>query len=83
MELTHIGLAIFIAGFLAIFLGVVLIMLWGFRAKSRVKAGGAVLIGPFPILFGDKDLIRYSLALLLIMVFLLVFMMLIPFLFKG
>jgi len=33
---------------------------------SRAKATGVVLIGPFPIIFGDKDLVKYSFVLLLI-----------------
>lgn len=71
-------------GFVAIIIGVVLMVL-GFILEAlkwfrggKVKAGGAVLIGPFPVIFGDRELLKYSLILLVIMVVLTLVLILIP-----
>ena len=64
-------------GFLAVAVGIALVIagmifsLFGGRRRrelSRTKTAGVVLIGPFPIIFGDKDLIKYSLVLLVIFI---------------
>ncbi len=46
------------------------------RKKTEVKAGGVVLIGPIPIVFGESRLAVYALILtiiLMLMTFLLMF----------
>jgi len=76
MTLAQIGLALFILGFALIVCGIILVMIQSFKTVKR-RVGGAILIGPFPIVFGDKDLVKYSFALLIIMV-ILVFILVLP-----
>ena len=49
--------AIMIAvGLALILLGAVFIMLALLSSRMKVKGGGVILIGPFPIIFGDQAL---------------------------
>ncbi|RLF94240.1 hypothetical protein DRN45_03775 [Thermococci archaeon] len=60
-------------GFVLIFIGIFLILLYSFSSVD-VKAGGIVMIGPIPIIFGnDRSLILISviLSLILMVMFLL------------
>jgi len=47
-----------------------------FKGKGKVKGGGAIIIGPFPIIFGtDKESVKILLLLSIILIaLLLVFM---------
>ena len=56
-----------------IILGIILVMVSLASARARVRGGGLILIGPFPIIFGDRSMV---LVLLVVGVF-LVFIMLI------
>jgi len=38
------------------------------RRVGKARFGGAVLIGPFPIIFGDRAMVKYALILLIICV---------------
>lgn len=69
--------ALLFLGFLVVAVGVALTvvgtMISALRRRHRdeprrTKTAGVVLIGPFPVIFGDKDLVKYSLVLLLIFV---------------
>ncbi|MBS7610784.1 DUF131 domain-containing protein [Candidatus Bathyarchaeota archaeon] len=68
--LTIIGLIVILIGVALIFVGFLLEFLKSLKV-SKVKTGGAVLIGPFPIVFGDRDLVKYSVALLVMMIILI------------
>lgn len=39
---------------LGLFLVFVSLILWSFRSGGRVEGGGAILIGPIPIVFGSS-----------------------------
>lgn len=71
-NLTIIGLIIALIGFALVFVGFLLEFLKFFGKTAKVKTGGAVLIGPFPLVFGDKELVKYSVVLLLVLVVLTV-----------
>ena len=58
-------------GAFLIILGVVLILL-SFSRIGRIRGGGVILIGPFPILFGDKT--SALMAMLLAIFFLIIFL---------
>jgi uncharacterized membrane protein len=50
------GNILFLAGFLIVLIAVVLMFFTTARGKGKVKCGGAVIIGLFPVVFGtDKD----------------------------
>ena len=58
-------------GAFLILLGVILILL-SFSRIGRIRGGGVILIGPFPILFGDKT--SALMAMLLAIFFLIIFL---------
>ncbi len=59
-------------GFAVIVLSIVLLFARGVRDKGRVRGGGVVIIGPFPIIFGtDKESVKIILVLSIILVVLL------------
>jgi uncharacterized protein (TIGR00304 family) len=69
------------------FIAFIAILLWIFRSVKgggKVKGGGAVIIGPFPIVFGtDKESVRILLLLSIALIaILLVFMAFSYFAFK-
>jgi len=73
-----LGLIMVVIGVALVFIGIVTELLRGVRRGVKTKVGGAVLIGPFPIVFGDRELVKYSLVLLLVLVVLTVVFMVIP-----
>jgi uncharacterized protein (TIGR00304 family) len=74
--LFNIGMILIFAGFLITFLAIVLMFFKGIRGKGKVKGGGAVIIGPFPIIFGtDKESVRTLLLLSIILIILLLIVM--------
>lgn len=77
MALAQIGLALLMLGFVLIVCGVILAVIQSFKAARR-RVGGAILIGPFPIIFGDRDLVKYSFALLVVMAILALILLLLP-----
>jgi len=70
--LAAVGLTVFIIGVALIFIGFLLEFLKCLKKTGKVKTAGAVLIGPFPIVFGDKDLVKYSVVLLVLMTALII-----------
>jgi uncharacterized protein (TIGR00304 family) len=70
--LWNIGLILVLAGFAISLLAVLLLLVLSTRDKGRVKAGGAIIIGPIPIIFGtDKQSVKIILILSIILVALL------------
>lgn len=73
--LYGLGVALVFAGIFITLIAVVLLVISGVRAsgKGKVKGGGAIIIGPFPIVFGtDKESIKTVLLLSLTLTILLV-----------
>ncbi len=77
MNLAYVGLALFVTGLVLTICGVVLMAIRSFR-MARHRLGGAILVGPFPIVFGDKDLFKYSFVLLIVMIVLILILTLMP-----
>lgn len=75
--LWSIGLTLVFVGFAIAFIAVVLLFLRGFKNKSgKVRGGGAIIIGPIPIIFGtDKESVKIILVLSIILVVLLLVLM--------
>lgn len=75
-QLWNIGITLILAGFVVTFISVVLLFFTASRGRSKVEGGGAVIIGPFPIIFGtDKESVRMLLLLSIVLIgLLLVFM---------
>jgi uncharacterized protein (TIGR00304 family) len=79
-----LGVALIFLGMLIVTAAFVLLALSSFRG-GKVKGGGAVIVGPFPIIFGtDKESVKtvlwLSIALTLL---LLAFMVIFHFLYGG
>jgi uncharacterized protein (TIGR00304 family) len=70
--LWNIGLILVLVGFAISLLAVLLSLVLSTRDKGRVKGGGAIIIGPIPIIFGtDKQSVKIILILSIILVALL------------
>ncbi len=74
--LFNIGMILIFTGFLITLLAIVLMFFMNIRGKGKVRGGGAVIIGPFPIIFGtDKESVRTLLLLSIILIILILFVM--------
>jgi len=76
--LFNIGMILIFTGFLIAFVAVVLLFFVTVRGKGKIRGGGAVIIGPFPIVFGtDKESVRtlllLSIALIVLMLVVMAF----------
>ena len=61
--LFTIGVILLFAGFVIAFVAVILVIA-AMKGKGKVRGGGAVIIGPFPIIFGtDKESVKVLLLL--------------------
>ena len=58
-------------GLALILLGALLIMLASLSSRTKIKGGGVLLIGPFPIIFGDQALRPILLLFAVLVAFLL------------
>ena len=83
-QLWNIGIILILVGFLVTFIATVLLFFTAFKGKGKVKGGGAVIIGTFPIIFGtDKESVKILLLLSIILIaFLFVFMAFYYFMFR-
>jgi len=71
--LWSVGLTLVFVGFAIAFIAVVLLFLRSSKSKGgKVRGGGAVIIGPIPIIFGtDKESVKIILVLSIILIALL------------
>ena len=75
-----LGIALIFVGVLIIVLAVLLLSVWNVK-KGKVKGGGAIIIGPVPIIFGtDRESLRTVLLLSLALTVLLVVAMVVYYL---
>ena len=68
LELERLGFALIFIGLIIVVLAVMLVAKRGLRAEGNAKAGGIIIIGPIPIVFGSdkritKNLLYLALAL--------------------
>ena len=71
--LCAVGTALIFIGVLIIIIAVILVSVSGASGKGNVKAGGVVIIGPLPIVFGtDGKSIRKVLLLSIALTVLLI-----------
>jgi uncharacterized membrane protein len=67
-------------GFIAVLASIVLMVISSAGGEKKVRGGGAVIIGPFPIVFGtDKKSVK---VLLVLSIILMVFVLLVTIVFK-
>jgi uncharacterized protein (TIGR00304 family) len=71
-QLWNMGLILIFAGFFVIFVATLLLVFRAFKERGKVRGGGAIIIGPFPIVFGtDKESVKILLILSIILIALL------------
>ena len=79
--LYGLGVILIFAGILITLIAVILLFISSIREKGKVKGGGAIIIGPFPIIFGtDKESVRTVLLLSITLGILLVIVIVISYL---
>jgi len=71
MDLTTlftIGAALTVVGIVIVVVAMLLLSVIQSRQKTRVKGGGAILIGPFPVIFGtDKQSLKIVIVLAIVL----------------
>jgi uncharacterized protein (TIGR00304 family) len=78
--LYTLGIALVFAGVLIIIVAVILLSVSGAK-KGKVKGGGAIIVGPVPIIFGtDKESLKTVLLLSLALTVMLVVAMVVYYL---
>jgi len=76
-----LGIVLIFAGILVILVATVLLFLSSIKEEGKVKGGGAIIIGPFPIIFGtDKESVKTVLLLSLALTILLIIVIAISYL---
>jgi uncharacterized protein (TIGR00304 family) len=81
--LQVLGIALIFAGMLVILAAIFLLFLSSTKGERKVKGGGAIIIGPFPIIFGtDKESVKTVLLLSLTLMILLIILMVIFYLLR-
>jgi uncharacterized protein (TIGR00304 family) len=79
--LYALGIALIFIGVLIIIVAVILLFILGTK-KEKIKGGGALIIGPIPIIFGtDKKSLETVLLLSLVLTALLIVGMILYYLF--
>jgi len=74
--LFNIGLVLVLVGFAVTFIAVILLAFTAVKRRGKIRGGGAVVIGPFPIVFGtDKESVKILLVLAIALVSLLLIVM--------
>jgi len=68
-----LGIGLIFVGILVIFVAIILVVVSNVRGGGKVKGGGAIIIGPVPIIFGtDKQSIKTILLLSITLTVLLI-----------
>lgn len=71
--LYSFGASLVLAGMVVILAAFILLLIINIREKGKVKGGAALIIGPFPIIFGtDKESVKIVLLLSLALTVLLI-----------
>jgi len=74
--LFNMGLVLVLVGFAVTFIAAILLVFASVKGRGKIKGGGAVVIGPFPIVFGtDKESVKILLILAIALVALLLIVM--------
>lgn len=70
---SYVGITLIILGIAIIIIAFLLLVFRGIEGAEKVKGGGIILIGPFPIVFGtDKETMKILLLFAIILVVVLI-----------
>jgi uncharacterized protein (TIGR00304 family) len=79
--LYSLGIALIFVGVIVVAVAALLLLLSGTRGKERIRGGGAIIVGPIPIVFGtDKESVKEVLLLCLGLVIALIIAMVVYYL---
>jgi uncharacterized protein (TIGR00304 family) len=79
--LSGLGIVLIFAGMLIILVAIILFFLSSVREGGKVRGGGVIIIGPFPIIFGtNKEAVKTVLWLAILLIILLIVAMVILYL---
>lgn len=82
--LFSIGITLIFIGILVILVAIMLLFLSTAKKEGKIKGGGAIIIGPIPIIFGtNKESIKTILLLALALTVALVILMVVLHLVSG
>ena len=74
--LFNMGFVLVLAGFVLAFIAFILLAFKAAKGRGRIRGGGAVMIGPFPFIFGtDKESVKALLILSIALIALLLVVM--------
>jgi uncharacterized membrane protein len=72
LSFPNLGFTLIFVGVIIVIAAFLLIFLLSFKGGGEMRGGGAIIIGPFPIVFGtDKESVRAVLWLSIILTILL------------
>jgi len=75
--LFSVGIALIFVGMLIAAVAFLLFLLFNIKGEGRVKGGGAIIVGPVPIVFGtDKESLKTVLLLAIVLTILTVMVLL-------
>jgi len=74
--LFNVGAFLILVGFVLAFVVLILLMWKSFKGEGKVRGGGAIIIGPFPVVFGtDRELVKMLLMLSVVLAVLVLIVM--------
>lgn len=78
--LFGLGFALIFVGIVVIFAAIILLFISSIKGEGKVKRGGAIIIGPVPIIFGtDKESIKIILLLSMTLTVLLIVLIIVSY----
>ena len=79
-SITDLGFLLIIFGFALAFIGMIFLAVRSSRDSGSGRGAGVLLIGPIPIIFGsDRQSLKLVMILAIVLVFLVLLVMLLPF----
>jgi uncharacterized protein (TIGR00304 family) len=78
--LYSLGISLILVGIVVIFVAIILVAISNVKGEGKVRGGGAIIIGPIPIIFGtDKKSIKTILLLSITLTVLLIILVIISY----
>jgi uncharacterized membrane protein len=78
------GFALMLVGIVVIFAAIILLFIFNIKGGGKVRGGGAIIIGPVPIIFGtDKQSIKIILLLSITLTALLIILIVLSYIMSG
>lgn len=77
MNLPQLGTILIFIGFILVFIAMVIWII--LSSGEKVRGGGIIMIGPFPLIFGtDRESVKLLVLLVIILMIIMVALILVP-----